>query len=289
MTAITIFFPYFFGKCSSKPIDMDGWSEQEKSLVSQLVPLYCNKETEYNELASLYLIDSDTSIRQLFHFRELGDYYHSGYNTFSSATLFMFFLPYLMMACLSYGIAVPAGMFVPSLLSGAALGRLIGHLLHKLDNAHGTFADSGTYALIGAAAMCSGISRMTISLTVMILEATGDMQYVLPLMLTILVSRGIGNIFTEGIYDMHIHTKRFNYLDEEEEVSKSGEWHDLLVNDVMTDHPVHFKTVVKVGEVYEILKSNSHHCYPIGKCILSLRLLLNYSDYVYLALPCPAR
>jgi len=67
-------------------------------------------------------------------------------------------------------------MFVPSLLSGAAFGRLVGHLLHKLDNTRGTFADSGTYALMGAAAVTAGIARMTISLTVMILEATGDMQ-----------------------------------------------------------------------------------------------------------------
>ena len=39
---------------------------------------------------------------------------------------------------------------------------------------------------------------MTISLTVMILEATGDMQYVLPLMLTVMAARLVGNVFTEG-------------------------------------------------------------------------------------------
>ncbi|RYY79120.1 hypothetical protein EON63_17400 [archaeon] len=50
---------------------------------------------------------------------------------------------------------------------------------------------------------------MTISLTVMILEATGDMQYVLPLMLTVLTARCVGNIFTEGIYDMYIFNKRY--------------------------------------------------------------------------------
>jgi chloride channel 7 len=83
-------------------------------------------------------------------------------------------------------------------MSGAAFGRLVGHILHKLDNTRGTFADSGTYALMGAAAITSGIARMTISLTVMVLEATGDMQYVLPLMLTVMSARFIGNIFTEG-------------------------------------------------------------------------------------------
>ena len=67
------------------------------------------------------------------------------------------------MACVTYGIAVPAGMFVPSLTSGAAFGRLIGHLLHEVDNTRGTFADSGTYALMGAAAITGGISRMVMN------------------------------------------------------------------------------------------------------------------------------
>ncbi|CAN0466801.1 unnamed protein product, partial [Hapterophycus canaliculatus] len=107
---------------------------------------------------------------QLFHFRESG---RREISTFSSGALFVFFVPYTIMGCLTYGIAVPSGLFVPSLLSGAAFGkcffrvwRLCGHLLHKLDDTSGTFADSGTYALIGAAACLGGMARMTISLTV---------------------------------------------------------------------------------------------------------------------------
>jgi hypothetical protein len=41
--------------------------------VDKLVSLYCDKQTHYNELASLYLTDPDTAIKQLFHFREVGD------------------------------------------------------------------------------------------------------------------------------------------------------------------------------------------------------------------------
>ena len=42
---------------------------------------------------------------------------------------------------------------------------------------------------------------MTISLTVILLEATGDMQYVLPLMLTLMAARFTGNVFNEGVLD----------------------------------------------------------------------------------------
>ena len=117
------------------------------------------------------------------------------------------------LACVTVGGAFPAGSFVPSLLSGAAFGRLIGHLLHKLDSSRGTFADSGTYALMGSAGLTAGITRLTISLTVMVLEGTGDMQYVLPLMIVVMAGRLVGNVFTEGLYDIHIKARNLYYLE----------------------------------------------------------------------------
>ena len=48
-------------------------------------------------------------------------------------------------AVITYGLAVPSGLFVPSLLSGAAFGRLCGNLLHRVDHFNDNFADAGTY------------------------------------------------------------------------------------------------------------------------------------------------
>lgn len=140
-----------------------------------MVPFRCEQGKEYNEVASLIFTEPDVAIKQLFHFREAGE---DDSSTFSSVALFMFFLPYISLASLVYGIAVPSGLFVPSLLSGAAFGRLCGHLLHKLDHTSGTFADSGTYALMGAAAVLGGMARMTISLTVILLEVRNLCQFV---------------------------------------------------------------------------------------------------------------
>ena len=261
MTTLSFLVPVYWSKCTPLPVDMEEWSNQEKSLVDKLVPLYCSRETHYNELASLYLADSDTAIKQLFHFREIGDHNSA---TFSSLTLFFFFFPYFFMACWTCGSAVPAGLFVPSLLSGAAFGRLAGHLLHKLDNAHGTFADSGTYALMGASAVTGGIARMTISLTVMVLEATGDMQYVLPLMLTVMAARLVGNVYNEGQYDRHIHTRQLNFLEEDDNVSHVSAMVDVSVCDLMTQHPVCMRPVVCVGDLFRMLQATTHNCYPIG-------------------------
>jgi hypothetical protein len=55
MTSIQIILPLLWNRCTPLPVDMEEWSNQEKVLVDELVPLYCNSETHYNELASLYL------------------------------------------------------------------------------------------------------------------------------------------------------------------------------------------------------------------------------------------
>ena len=45
----------------------------------------------------------------------------------------------------------------------------------------------GTYSLIGAASFLGGVVRMTISLTVILIESTNEIEYGLPIMLTLMV------------------------------------------------------------------------------------------------------
>ena len=258
VTIVSFLMPLLWNRCTELPSDMQDWSNQEKDLVEALVPFRCVPGKEYNEVASLILTDADTAIKQLFHFREAGG---DETSTFSSAALFIFFIPYISMAAITYGIAVPSGLFVPSLLSGAAFGRLCGHLLHKLDHTNGTFADTGTYALMGAAAVLGGMARMTISLTVILLEATGDMQYVLPLMLTLMAARFTGNVFNEGLYDIHIHLKKIPFM--EADVPPIAERYEIVAGQVMSTEVKCLRPVERAGVVYDLLQSCSHGTFPI--------------------------
>lgn len=156
MSSVAFTLPLLWGSCTPLPQppasdSSEAWTQQQADLVAQLVPLYCEAGVEYNELASLYLTDQDSTIRQLLHLPSAA---------LSSWALLLFFVPYVVVACITYGTAVPAGIFVPSLTAGAALGRLMGNLLHAVDHTNGTFAGTSTYALMGAAALTSGIVRM---------------------------------------------------------------------------------------------------------------------------------
>lgn len=98
----------------------------------------------------------------------------------------------------------------------------------------------------------------------MVLEATGDMQYVLPLMLTVLTACWVGNLFTEGIYDLTIHLKRLGYLDEEASVTRLVRLHDVTVADIMAARPYYLLPIMRVGEYCDILAKAKHNCYPVG-------------------------
>ena len=69
----------------------------------------------------------------------------------------MFTITYFFLACWTYGLAVSAGVFIPSLLIGAAWGRLIGIMLPTLSSTNST----GQVCLPAAALVCRGTPLRT--------------------------------------------------------------------------------------------------------------------------------
>lgn len=106
--------------------------------------------------------------------------------------------------------AIPSGVFVPGLLIGSIWGRLTGTLME--DFLPGKSLNPGKYALIGAAATLAGILRMTVSLSVILIEATGDITLGLPIMFSILVAKMVGGIFNEGLLEMHMELSGLPFL-----------------------------------------------------------------------------
>ncbi len=58
----------------------------------------------------------------------------------------------------------------------------------------------GLYAMIGAAACLSGVTRMTVSLVVIMFELTGAMTYSLPIMMAVMIGKFVGDAFSPDAY-----------------------------------------------------------------------------------------
>jgi chloride channel 3/4/5 len=101
----------------------------------------------------------------------------------------------LVLTIITFGCKVPSGVIIPALDAGALFGRLIGQSI--------TSISPGIFAMVGAAAFLAGVSRMTISLAVIMFELTGQLEYVVPHMIAILVAKWVADsISEEGVYDL---------------------------------------------------------------------------------------
>lgn len=124
------------------------------------------------------------------------------------------------MTAVACGLAVPAGMFIPSMATGAGLGRAVGMVVQMWQERHPHLwlfrscspdvpcITPGVYALVGAASMLASTTRMTVTVVVIVLELTGAMIYLLPIMLAVTVSKSVADAmekdgFFEGIINLH--------------------------------------------------------------------------------------
>ena len=103
----------------------------------------------------------------------------------------------------SAGTSVASGLVIPSLIIGAGMGRLVGEGLHWVLAALGMgteWADPGLFAFVGAGAFFGGVSRLTVSLVVIMLELTGSLNHLLPLMTAVMTAKWVADGFTHPLY-----------------------------------------------------------------------------------------
>ena len=167
----------------------------------------------------------------------------------------VFFVFSFVFGLLTYGLALPSGLFVPCIMAGAAIGRLVGEFLGPL------FGDTtpGNYALIGAAGMLGGICRMTISITVIVIESTGNVVYSIPIAVTIMFAKLTGDFFTEGIYDLHVHLKGYPVLPDQPPDERAH----LQASDVMAREVKTVSEYEQVGTLLKLLRHTAHHGFPV--------------------------
>ncbi|KAI9167477.1 H(+)/Cl(-) exchange transporter 3 [Paramyrothecium foliicola] len=159
------------------------------------------------------------------------------------ATLVVALLIKGFLTTITFGIKVPAGIYVPSMVVGGLLGRIIGHLMQWLvlstptwgiwgtcaTSADGTCIQPGVYGLIAAGATMCGVTRLSVTLAVILFELTGSLDYVLPFSLSILVAKWTADALEpNSIYDLLTNMNSYPFLDNKHKPVFTGELADIV-------------------------------------------------------------
>jgi chloride channel 7 len=105
----------------------------------------------------------------------------------------------------TYGTAIPAGLFLPGILIGCGYGILFAQLVSTL-NIDFAF-NPETYAVMGATGVLAGYSRLTFSLTVLMMETAENINLFMPTLITCLLSNWTGELLTPSLYVKAIRAK----------------------------------------------------------------------------------
>jgi chloride channel 7 len=209
----------------------------------------------YSPMATLVFRAQDESIEVLFM--------HGASEAFGFPTLFVFLVAYFMLAVVTAGSTISSGLVVPMILIGATYGRIVGLAIYDMGAFLGINAsfDPAVYALIGASSFLGGVSRMTVAMTVIMLEITNDIQYLLPIMLAILVAKSIGDLFIHPLYDGILEVKCIPLL----EHTVPEEAYTMRVKDAMTTPVVSLNDAGNVRAVVSALRDTRHNAFPVTK------------------------
>lgn len=130
----------------------------------------------------------------------------------------------------TFGTILPGGVLMPSLVIGAVCGRFIGIIAQGIQT--GLFGSWDTcthnscnvspaaYAVIGAGAFMTGITKLTMCVVVILFELSGAVSYVLPIMIAVMVLKFTSDHFcNENIYDAWL---KYQFNKSKDTVYKNG-------------------------------------------------------------------
>ncbi|XP_009596046.1 chloride channel protein CLC-b [Nicotiana tomentosiformis] len=202
----------------------------------------------YNDLATLLLTTNDDAVRNIFSINTPGE--------FHVTSLIIYFVLYCILGLITFGIAVPSGLFLPIILMGSAYGRLLAIAMGSY-----TKIDPGLYAVLGAASLMAGSMRMTVSLCVIFLELTNNLLLLPITMLVLLIAKSVGDCFNLSIYEIILELKGLPFLDANPEP-----WMRNITAGELADVKPPVVTlcgVEKVGRIVDVLKNTTYNGFPV--------------------------
>lgn len=207
---------------------------------------FCD-EGQVNALATILLGSRDKAIRWIL----------TDPAQFQVRTLFTVGALFYLLTLLTFGSALPLGVFTPTVLVGASLGGACGLMLQEHVDAEIT---PSTFALLGVAAMLTGVQRSTVSICVILVEGTGQIKVLIPVIFTVIVARYAAEfVHADGIYTLSMSLKGYPYLEDKE--ARVYDMHE--VGDIMSEPAVTVRAYEKAKHLVELLENSSRNGFPV--------------------------
>ncbi|KAI9038024.1 chloride channel protein [Aspergillus affinis] len=158
----------------------------------------------------------------------------------------------------TFGIKAPAGIYVPSMVVGGLMGRIVGHVAQYLVMKYPSFflfgsscpatsgmescVTPGVYAMVAAGATMCGVTRLSVTLAVILFELTGSLNHVLPFSIAVLCAKWTADaIEPRSIYDLLTDMNSYPFLDNKIQVMS-----DAALGDIV--RPVRKSRVIDISE-----------------------------------------
>ena len=186
----------------------------------------------YSELATLSTGMAEEAIRHLLT--------RGTHLEFSFSSLLIMLVVYFLGAAWIASSSVACGLFVPMIFIGSLLGRSFGLFLTKLCALFGmgsagapagvflmakdpayAWIDPGVFALVGAGGFMGGVTRLTFSLAVIMIEISGETNFLLPILVAIVTAKSVASyLCPRALYDALLHLKRIPFMPEQPELAE---------------------------------------------------------------------
>ena len=179
---------------------------------------------------------------------------------YSLTALFTVGMVYFGLMVLSSGLAVPGGLFMPTVMIGGSLGAFFGIILNPLVPPSWDI-QPGVYAIVGAAAMLAAVFRSSVSLVVILVEGTRGINFLPGILVAVIISNFIAHwIHPDGVYESELEVDgRVFFLRQE----PPGRLRNKTAQDLMASPVIGIREVETVARVLHVLSSTTHNGFPV--------------------------
>ncbi|KAG7673304.1 hypothetical protein Ndes2437A_g01456 [Nannochloris sp. 'desiccata'] len=224
------------------------------------------EQGQYNDLATALLGSSPFVVRSILGLGSESEPINNNICTlgvpcyYSPLSLAALCVVYLGLMVLSSGLAVPGGLFMPSIIAGGSFGAVCGMVLTAVLPPSWD-VQPGVYAMIGAVATMAAVFRSSISLVVIIVEGTRGVEFLPGILAATIISNFIAHwIHPEGIYESELERDgRVFFLRQE----PPGVLRWRTAEGIMAAPVLGVRRIEEISKIVELLTSTSHNGFPV--------------------------